>query len=432
MPFTTGDNNFGVAKWIVNSTAGLGTHTTLATAMTAASSGDTIFLMTSVTENVTITPGVNITAWAGGTLNTPSITGTLTMTGAGTSTLSGLELITNSAAVIAVTGSAASILNVNNCYLNFSNNSGITFSSSSGSSVININNCTGNIGTTGIKIFAHTSAGTLAFYSSVINNTGASTTASTATAGTLNAYFSQLASPITTSSTSTLNIYYSTINTASQNAIAATIGGSGTNGLAYSYFFAGTASAISIGATVNMYMCTVDSTNTNAITGAGTCNQFGINYSNTSHLNNTTTLAGGAIAGLSGVAPNSGFIGERITSTVTGVSVPNGTATNITSINLTIGVWDISGIIDLNNSGTSTAWQSSLSSTSATIQGTIGDQATQFSVGTALLGGTRVSMTVPSYRVLLTSSATYYLVGLSNFSTGTCTGAGRISAVRVG
>jgi len=154
-------NNYGVAKFIVATSAANGTHTTLASAMSAASSGDTIFLRNSVTENVTITPGVNIAAWSGDSLNVPSITGTLTMTGAGTSTLSGLRLVTNSAALIAVTGSAASILNVNNCYLNISNNDGITFSTSSSSGQISLFNCKGDLGTTGIKIFAHSSADVL-------------------------------------------------------------------------------------------------------------------------------------------------------------------------------------------------------------------------------------------------------------------------------
>src|SRR5580693_990207 len=199
MPFTTADNNFGVSKWIVNSTAGLGTHTTLATAMSAASSGDTIFLMTSVTENVTITPGVNITAWSGGSANTPSITGTLTMTGAGTSTISGLELITNSAAIISITGSAASILNVNDCYLNCTNNTGITYSTSSASSFLNITNCSGDIGTTGIALFSHSSAGRMRIRSSSFTTSGSSTTASTCSAGTLDMAFVYIQNPVTTS-----------------------------------------------------------------------------------------------------------------------------------------------------------------------------------------------------------------------------------------
>src|SRR6187549_2813926 len=91
-------NNYGPRKFIVATSAANGTHTTLASAMSAASAGDTIFLRDSVTENVTITPGVNIVGPVNqGTLNVPTITGTLTMTGAGTSTVSNVILTTNSA-----------------------------------------------------------------------------------------------------------------------------------------------------------------------------------------------------------------------------------------------------------------------------------------------------------------------------------------------
>src|SRR6185436_13699104 len=176
-------NNYGESHLIVATSSANGTHTTLASAMADAVSGDTIFLRDSVTENVTLTAGVNITAWTGGSLNVPSITGTLTMTTAGTCNISGIRLVTNSAALLAVTGSAASIVNLNNCYLNCSNNTGITFSSSSSSSNINIKECSGDIGTTGISLFSDSSAGNLRILYSMINNSGNSTTVSTKSAG---------------------------------------------------------------------------------------------------------------------------------------------------------------------------------------------------------------------------------------------------------
>lgn len=109
-------NNYGPAKFIVASSSANGTHSTLASAMAVATSGDTIFLRDSVTENVTLTPGVNISSWgSGSSLNATgraSITGTLTMTGAGSCTISGIQLQTNAAALLAVTGSAASVVNL--------------------------------------------------------------------------------------------------------------------------------------------------------------------------------------------------------------------------------------------------------------------------------------------------------------------------------
>ena len=70
----TGDNKFGVAKWIVDSTASLGTHTTIAAALTSASSGDTIFIRPGTfTENLTLKAGVDLCAFDCDAL-TPNVT----------------------------------------------------------------------------------------------------------------------------------------------------------------------------------------------------------------------------------------------------------------------------------------------------------------------------------------------------------------------
>ena len=283
-------NRYGEADLIVSTSPSNGTHVTLASAMSAAVSGQTIFLRDSVTENVTITPGVNISAWSGGTLNTPTITGTLTMTGAGTSTISGLRLVTNSAAAIAVTGSAASILNVNNCYLNFTNNTGITFSTSNASARIAITDCKGDLGTTGIGLFTHTSAGTLVFFNSNFTNSGSSLTASTCSAGVLNLNYSAFTQAITTSSTSAITWDHSTIDVSALNLTAATLGGSGVHAVRYCRFNSGTASAVSIGsATPSLEYCVIASSNTNAVTGAGTLTYSPLSFEGSSSTVNTST-----------------------------------------------------------------------------------------------------------------------------------------------
>ncbi len=155
------------------------------------------------TENLTLKVGVNLCAFACDAL-TPNVTivGTCTLTTAGTVSISGIRLQTNSAAFLAVTGTLASIVNLKDCFLNCSNNTGITYSSSSGSSAINIINCLGDVGTTGIGIFTHTSSGIMRINNTRITNTGGSTTASTCSAGVLDIYYSQIYSPLTMSSTS--------------------------------------------------------------------------------------------------------------------------------------------------------------------------------------------------------------------------------------
>ena len=430
-------NNYGESKFIVSANVYEGTHTTLASAMAVATSGDTIFLRDSVTENVTITPGVNIAAWDGGTLNVPTITGTLTMTGAGTSTISGLILTTNSAAIIAVTGSAESILNVVNCYLNISNNDGITFSSSSASAIINIRNCWGNLGTTGIKIFAHTSAGTLNILYSRFANSGASVTASTASAGSLVFLFSSFLSVFTTSGTNAFGARIINVDTAGINTTPFTIGGSGTNAIYSSYISAGSASTISVSSTVIVNTTTLASSNTNNVTGAGTFSYASITWQNGSVFNPTTvnrgTFDGGQYQGRNtNTAPSAGMLGEAIRSAVTAgspVTLSNGTPANLTSISLTAGIWDVSAIGCINGTLTGTLLYLDINTTSATLSTRYGDS--QMSTPYMSTVVTYNTLTVPSYRISLAATTTVYAVMQCNFTVGTCTAFGRISAVRV-
>ncbi len=341
-------NNYGSAHLIVATSAANGTHTTLAGAMADAVSGDTIFLRDSVTENVTITAGVNITAWTGGTLNTPTITGTLTMTGAGTSTISGLRLVTNSAAAIAVTGSAASILNVNNCYLNFTNNTGITFSSSNAAAVLNIVNCKGDLGTTGIGLFTHTSSGTISINYSIFGNSGSSLTASTCSAGVLNLGYSTFTQAITTSSTSAITWDHVTIDVAAFNLTAATLGGSGVHAVRYSRFNSGTASAVSIGsATPALEFCTIASSNTNAVTGSGTLTYTPLSFEGSSSTVNTSTqvplqigpkiYTNGGISFDAGTNTLANYATGTYTPTMVGVVVGTTTYTNQTGFYTRVG-----------------------------------------------------------------------------------------------
>jgi len=86
---------FCEAKWVVDPTAGQGTHTTIASAITSASSGDTIFIRPGTyTENLTLKAGVNLAAF-NGDQNTPNVTiiGNNTLTTAGTVSISNIRLL---------------------------------------------------------------------------------------------------------------------------------------------------------------------------------------------------------------------------------------------------------------------------------------------------------------------------------------------------
>lgn len=291
-------NNYGPAKFIVATSSANGTHTTLASAMAAASSGDTIFMRDSVTENVTLTPGVNISAYGSDSSSNGTgkvkIIGKLTMTGAGSVTISGVQLQTNSDNFLVVSGSAASIVNLYNCYLNASNASGMTLSSSGGA-VVNMFYCQGNIATAATKFFDISNAGSgfIMEYCRITNS--GTTTASTASAGVFSIMYSEFDCSITTSGTTAgftiVNSFLSAENTTvithgSTNATGSTIRDS--------FIGSGSASAISVsaGAFLDCQNCIVSSSNTNTITGAGTLNFGAIHFSGSSSVINPTTQTG--------------------------------------------------------------------------------------------------------------------------------------------
>ena len=271
MTYTTSDNNYATARYIVGS-AGQANYTTIASAITAANTagGGTIFILPgSYTENLTLEPSVNLTAYNCDSL-TPSVTivGKLTFTQAGTVSLSGIRLQTNSDFALAVTGSAASIVNLTGCYLNCTNNTGISFTSSNSSASIRLDVCRGDLGTTLIAYIASSSAGGIYIYGSAFTNTGSSVTASTVSAGDFVMQKTDFANPITTSATGSL---YSTYNNYRSfgNTTAITHGGSNC-GLGYDTIASGSAQAVTCTATVQMGNCTLFSTNATPAGGAGT------------------------------------------------------------------------------------------------------------------------------------------------------------------
>lgn len=429
-------NTFCEAKFVVDTDASQGGYTTIAAALTAATSGSTVFIRPGTyTENLTLKAGVNLTAFGSdSSLNATGaviISGTCTLTTAGTVTISGIQLQTNAAALLAVTGTLASVVNLNNCYLNCGT-SAITYSSSSASSAININNCKGNISTTGIAAFSHSSAGVLTMKYCSITNTGLSTTAATASAGTFDCEYNYLEFTVTSSSTNSFIIRNNHFNTAGINTVCCTIGGSGTNTANASVFSSGSASSLSIGGTLTIIGCQILSANTNCITGAGTIIYSGLSFSSSALINVTTQTASGTVQGGQFQAPSAGFLGEQIRSAVaqaSAVTLASNTVSNVTSISLTAGIWDVSGIVTYGNSATGTGFASSITSTTAGL-GTSGDNAI---AGTASPNATQdMGYSIPSYRFTLSATTTIFLTAFATVTVGTMKAFGRISATRVG
>lgn len=284
--------DYSTALGRIVDTTGKGDFSTIVAAITAASTGQTIFIRPGTyTENLTLKAGVNLTAYnCDATSSNVIILGKCTFTAAGTVSISGIQLKTNSDFCLAVTGSAASIVYLINCNINGINNTPISYTSSSGSSNIYMLYCTGDLGTTGLQFITQSSAGNSSLNYSQITNTGASTTASAISAGQFSMKFSLLQNPVTTSSTAGLSLVNASFDTSAINVTGLTVGGSGGNNISLCLFSSGTASAVSISGSATMNLCSVNSSNTNAITGVGTLVNDGIAFSGTSSTINTTTV----------------------------------------------------------------------------------------------------------------------------------------------
>ena len=286
--------SYGTAEWIVNPVAGLGTHQTIQAAITTATSGDTIFITPGTyTENLTLKAGVNLTSFSGEqSLNGSGhvlVIGNATFSTAGSVNINDMQLQSNGSNIISVTGSVASILNIENCYLNVTASSGILFSSSSSSASVNIRQSTVDLTTTGISYFTHSSAGTLLIDYSRFTNSGASTTASTASAGAVLFFYSRFGSPLTTSGTNDFEAYYTRF-VLNGNVTLLTLGGSGEQTIdTCTVETNGSGSLISISSTASVVNTVFDGSNAAIITGAGTLRFGGLSFFGSSSGINTTT-----------------------------------------------------------------------------------------------------------------------------------------------
>jgi len=137
MGYITCDNNYSTNKFIVSATRGQGNYLTIASAIAAASSGDTVFIKPGTyTENLTLSPGVNLYA---DELGTVIILGNTVANFSGTAvTCTGIVFKTNGANCISNT-TGSPILNLVGCTI-YANNAG-AMSANSSSCTFNFFNC---------------------------------------------------------------------------------------------------------------------------------------------------------------------------------------------------------------------------------------------------------------------------------------------------
>jgi hypothetical protein len=448
MAVTTGDNNFNTTKWIVNKTAGLGTHTTIASALTSASSGDDIYIMPGTyTESPGLKAGVNLIAYnTDGYSGTVIIKGTCTAGFNGTANITGCQLQTNTINVLSLTGANATVVNLINCYINCTNQTGISSTGSNSVATISLYNCTGNLGTTGIAYFSVTN-GTLALYQCVFNNSGNSTTANTFSGLSLTYKKCYIGNGTTTSGSTAVflsdtNYYATSATNATAITSNSTVASQSTISL-NDYFSTGSATPIVVGASSTIFVtnATTYSSSATLVSGAGTFTYGGLVQSQTvGTLSATTLVSCGTIGNQTSTAPAAGYIGEVIQAANTsGTTItPTATVINISSITLTPGIWDISGNLYFNPTGANiyTFLEAFIATTS---NGSTPADNFGASVG-MLLSALAVSVTTSTLtttlkigpgRLSVSVNTTYYLNAYMNATTLNMSGAGVIRAVRV-
>ncbi len=131
------------------------------------------------------------------------------------------------------------------------------------------------------------------------------------------------------------------------------------------------------------------------------------------------------------VPTSSGAVGQSISSFIvagSAVSLTTATAADVTSITLTAGDWDISAILELSGALTGVSFNAAVNTTSATLPAA-GSQRIQIPMVSN--ANSDLGLSIPSFRVSITASTTYYLIAHATFTVGTAVAYGRISATRV-
>lgn len=134
--------------------------------------------------------------------------------------------------------------------------------------------------------------------------------------------------------------------------------------------------------------------------------------------------------------PSAGTIGEQLVSFIppaSAVSMSTGSTTNITSLSLTAGVWDVTFNLVLGGGEiTGTIIQMGISATSVTMPATTETGRSRLNfTGPFPSAATDQGFSLPNYRLILTSTTTYYAVAAAAYTVGALVGGGILKAVRV-
>lgn len=290
MAHASSDNLYGLPVFIVDADPAKGSHTTIASALTDASAGDSIGIRPGTyTENLTIPNDVELYAIDGSDLTSNVvISGKLTFTGAITSSFSNIRFTSNGSNIIEATGAGTNQSRFQGCSFFYDTATAIICDNASAS--LNFQQCQFTQTENSIAMFNVTTCSQFQFIR--CNITGAVTEgSSTIAAGELAFYFCKMGGQVfTTSSTGKMGFFQCNYLT-DQNVTMLTTAGTGTSNVKDCVIMAGTSSAISVGSgtTVNLFGCNIESSNANPVTGAGTVVYDSIGFSGTGNSINTTT-----------------------------------------------------------------------------------------------------------------------------------------------
>jgi hypothetical protein len=426
-------NSYGTAKWVVNPIAGVGTHQTIASAVAAASDGDTIYITPGTyTENVSVSANITFAAYpsAGQGVNgTVIVVGKISNASSAIVRMSGITLQTNSDYCLDVTGTGGFVLT--DSQILATNNTAIH--QNNASSNIYLYGCFSTISTS--QALYTITAGDMWIVGGVHGGSASGNTNSDIAAGAVQIRDADFTIPLSSSGTGAYqisNCLFGLRFTPYLNVTWLTINGTVQSFANNTEFYSGTASCISIGHNLQITDCILDSTNIKAITGLGTLEYSGLSFTNTSVVVSAGTTIGGTLQGGVVQNPSSGYIGEQIISYLnssSGKSIASGTPTNITSISVPAGIWDISGILSITGITTGVACSISINTISATQGSSANNRADNPVSSTSNSDFTGV---VPAWRQVFNTTTTVYLIGNAVYSVGAALGYGRISAVRVG
>ena len=190
-------------------------------------------------------------------------------------------------------------------------------------------------------------------------------------------------------------------------------------------------------------------TGVNCVSGTTTYVAYGFNLA---PITNCTLIAGyqgptnfqGAISSTvgitgvtSGAAAGAGYVGQSLSSLIpsaSAVSLTTATPTNVTSITLTAGDWDVSGsvnyVANTASAAVSSVWEVGINTTTATLP----TDGTEAFFGIAAVIATtsfNTSLAIPRKIINVSASTPVYLVAEATFTAGTVTAYGNITARRV-